>query len=358
MKQVANTLVYVNLGSEMIYILNNRIKALDIDEAKRISILCQIAQTLYGNEENDKLLRDCQSTLSIDSIYNLLHKVCHKSVITLDSVSFAKMIEMIVMALKKDVLLMKNNFGLFHVTVNHLTCVDSLLKRKDITLTTRQKVENLVSEMKPYDFYLVKKDILNLLVFKHSKISIYLRDNIQANDGHFSVKPPKICGFNCERTGIVGHGGLPDSLSGIVPFLGSSRFKIQSHYRDEENDKLGYDLFENLKKNELVIVDKEYLTRINTDFSQKILGSQIEGKKEMIELELDFNDGDTMAMENTQNQSSMNMSIFNSSSQGKKITGKVMGMLDDDDQDLAPKQPEKKKEAISGNDLLDMMDDL
>lgn len=360
MKQATNTLVYVNLGSEMLYILNNRIKALDIEDTKRMSILCQIAQNLYNSEENDKLLRDCPTSLSLDSIYNLLHKICHKSVITLDSVSFAKMIEMIVMALKKDTLLMKNDFGLYHVTVNHLSCIDNLLKRKDLTLNIRQKVSEIMSGLKPYDFYLIKKDIINLLVFKHSKISIYLKDNVQANDGHFAVKPPKACGFNCVRTGTVGNDGLPDSLIGVNPFLASSRFKVLHHYTDEENDKLGYNLFENLKKNELVIVDKEYLSRINTDMSQKILGTQNDGVKEMIELELDFDEGDTMAHEPSQSKSKMEMSIFDKPNQGKKATGKVMGMLDDEDDDLdsKPVKQAPKKEAFSGNDLLNMMDDL
>ena len=66
MKQATNTLIYINMGSEMIFILNNRIKALDIDEGKRLSILAQIAQKLYNSEETDKLIRDCTSTLTLD----------------------------------------------------------------------------------------------------------------------------------------------------------------------------------------------------------------------------------------------------------------------------------------------------
>lgn len=362
MKQATNTLIYINMGSEMIFILNNRIKALDIDEGKRLSILAQIAQKLYNSEETDKLIRDCTSTLTLDGLYNLLHKVCHKSVITLDSASFTKMNEMVVMALKKDTLLMKNDFGLYHVTMNHLAGVDSLLKRKDITQAARRQVVRLTSGMRPYDYHLAKKDIVNLLVFKHSKISVYLKDCVQGDDGHFVVRPPRVCGFNCVETGTVGKEGLGDSLTGLSQYLASSKFKALDHFADEQNDKLGCDLFDNLKSSELVVVDKEYLARINTDLSHKILGSRDEYSNEAFQIELDFNLEDTMIQESSHHKSGIEMSIFDKPNQGKKSTGKVMGILDDGDDDTHDNNKltsqKSNKEVISGNDLLDMMDDL
>ena len=350
-----NKIMYYNLGCEMVFILNNRLKTLDIDDSKRVMILAQIADNLFRSEENQKLLNTNSSLLSIEGMYNILYKVCHKSVITLDSVSFQKMIEMVLMALKKDVLLTRNNFGLCSVTNNHLTSIEKMIQKKDSTETVRAMMNETFKNIPNYDFFMIKREILNLLAFKHLKISIYQKDKSQSTDGHFFIKSPRIAGFNVFKPGTtVSSTGMETSRGFRVD--PETKFKQCSHWTEEENDGLGYDVFENLKKNELVIVDKDYLSKIQNDMSQKILGSQTE-KNERLVLQFDF-EAETAATTPSQGkQAQGQMFVFDKSkAESNKTHTKVTGMLKEDDDDDAPAS--KKKGDLTGNDLLDMMDDL
>jgi Organic solute transport protein 1 len=385
-KASINYIMYLNLGSEMLYILNNRIKSLEIDDAKRISILSQIATNLYQNEENDRVLRETKTLIAPDALNSLLYKICHKSVITLDSSSFSKMVEMILMALKKDVELMKNDFGIIQVTLNHITSVDTILRNTSISSQARTTVTGFFNSMRNYDFFMLKRDFLNFLLFKHSKISIYLRDNIQANDGHFYIRPGKLAGFYTEKTGTIKlSDGVPigDSVRGLKPFTATekfaelvkksggptyqTRFRPLASYKDEENDKLGVDLFENLKKNELVIVDKEYLTKISEDMTTKILGAQSAGsKQDIISLDLDFSGPlDNLQKESASAPSKITGSSFqvfssNFDKGASKVTQKIDGLFGDDlnsNPGNLKKEPEPKSAGLTGKDLLDMMDD-
>lgn len=332
------------------------------------------------------MLRETRSLISLDALNSLLYKICHKSVITLDSSSFSKMVEMILMALKKDIELMKNDFGIVQITFNHLTSVDSILKNTSVTGPGKAAVSTIFNSMRNYDYFMLKKDILNFLLFKHSKISIYLRDGIQANDGHFYIRPPKIAGFFTERTGSIKlSDGVPigDSVRGLKPFTTTeqfgelvkrasstnyqTKFRLVANYKDEENDKLGTDLFENLKKNELVIVDKEYLSKISEDLTAKILGAQAIGsKQESISLDLDFaGPGDTTSS-NAKNTSMQphggsSFQVFSSTVDkgGSKFSQKIDGFFGDNIKSgTGPKGETPKPTAVSGKDLLDMMDDL
>lgn len=373
-KVVTNLLTYANVGSEMIYILNNRIKSLEIETEKRISILSQIATFLFVNDENERYLKDLRSVASLDTLASMLHQVCHKSVITLDMSSFEKMIEMVLMALKKDLTIMKNDFGIVSVVNNHFDCVETITGNKGVTTKYRQLLSKLLDSVTPYGFFMMKRDILNLLLFKQSKISIYLRDVIQANDGHFIVRPPKIAGFNCERTGTIrtwpGGKVEKETVEGLKVSI-ATKFKTFASYKQEENDKLGCDMFENLKKNELVIVDKEYLTKISDDLSNKIIGaSSLSPKKTGDTLNLDFNfDSEDVPKPTFSGKSEVNISAFGSNissfdaskTKGGKAAGKVKGFLDDDDDDNFPVADKNSKSAnskLTGGNLLDMMDDL
>lgn len=387
-KGPTNYIMYLNLGSEMLYILNNRIKSLDIEESKRITILSQIATNLYQDEDTERVLKETRTLFNLEGLNSLLYKICHKSVITLDPSSFSKMVEMILMALKKDVELMKNDFGIVQITLNHLTSIDSILKNTSVTASTKASVTAIFNTMRNYDYFLLKKDILNFLLFKHSKISIYLRDNIQATDGHFYIRPPKVAGFYTERTGSIKlSDGVPigDNVRGLKPFTTTehfgelikraggpayqTKFRLVASHKDEENDKLGTDLFENLKKNELVIVDKEYLTKISEDLTAKILGSQAMGsKQESISLDLDFagpNDqtlkSDLSASGVKQTGSTFQVFSSNFEKGGSKLSQKIDGFFGQDLKskgDAVKPEEQPKQAAVSGKDLLDMMDDL
>lgn len=355
-KPTANLLLYANLGSEMLYILNNRIKSLDIPEPKRNSILCQIARNLYQGDEYLKMIADSTTLMSLEGLHNLLNKICHKSVITLDPSSFGKMIEMVLMALKKDLLLVKNDFGLRSVSLNHFDGVDRILKDRTITEPLRKLLEDHFAKMSLLDYAQIKRDILNLLVFKHSKISIYLKDNIQENDAHFVITPPRVAGFNVQKLGSVFKetGAAEGTINGIRPT--SCKFKVLDSFQLEENDQLGEDLFEGLKKNEIVTVTSNYIRGQTEDMTAKILGSNVQQSRlDRIEMEMEFGEGEIrLAQSHISPAEGEQFQSFNSST-GKK--NKAL-LLMQDEASPAHQPPAEPNKQAAQKSLLDMMDEI
>jgi len=55
--------------------------------------------------------------------------------------------------------------------------------------------------MTNYDYYMVRSFILNALNPKNVKVSFYLQDKSQSQDGNLVICPPDVSGFNIEKIG-------------------------------------------------------------------------------------------------------------------------------------------------------------
>lgn len=367
LKAITNKLIYLNFGCEMIYILNNRVKSLEIEEDKRIFILKQIATALFSNSDFELVIKDAKSIITLEGFSNILHKVCHKSIITLDNHSYLKMIEMILMALKKDVLLMKNDFGIYSILLNHLEGVEKLIRTKEPVDPVRGWAFQISNSMKPFEFFMVKRDILNLLIYKHSKISVYLKNGFQANDSHIVIKPNDFAGFNIDPIGSVTEGAnsAPSvPIEGLTP--PATKIHPLASFREEKNDKLGYDLFDGVKAKDLIIVDKEYLSKVNEDLSSKIIGrGQALKRDEIIPLDLNFEpDEDATntreAQQKEQPTNSSNLPSKDPSSQTDPLLASKQKAIDKMFKDEPIQEEIKGKDKdknITGQGLLDMMDE-
>lgn len=202
MKEITNALNLINIGCEMIYVINHRLGSLDIEGGKAKKTLEDITKTLFSKRIED-LIYTKRSLFTLEGIKNSLDKVCHCSIITLDSVSFSKLFEMIVMAFKRQLLLSPNSFAIYHITKNHISGVNKIINDSKITKPIFDRFLMKFSEMDNYDYYSYRKSILNMFAHKNCKVSFYLNDGTQSNDSNILIKPCEVASFNVEPIGTV-----------------------------------------------------------------------------------------------------------------------------------------------------------
>ena len=119
-----------NLGCEMIYLINHRLQKIIKTKSRVSGTLKDIARTLYSDKIWN-LLDNTEGMMTIDGVRNILYNICHCSVIVLDPKNFQKLFQMIVMSIKYQILNGRNNAGFYHMTLNHIKGVESLLNHSD-----------------------------------------------------------------------------------------------------------------------------------------------------------------------------------------------------------------------------------
>lgn len=126
---------------------------------------------------------------------------------------------MIAIAFKRQLLLIKNNAGIIHITNNHFKGVDSIISNENISKATRAKMDYYLNGLSKVGYQLIKARIMNLLIKKNHKIGLYLNDGTQSNEGNIVAKPPAISAWNVGKIGTITINGKASGvLGGMKPY--------------------------------------------------------------------------------------------------------------------------------------------
>lgn len=273
-----NAVLVYNLGCEMIYVLHHRLQSLKVDYDKIIKTLIDICRTLFSEKITQKLFEP-KPLLGLEYIKSQLFQVCHCSIITLDTTSFTKLYEMILIAIKKQILTSANMHGLYHITTNHLATVSKIIKDKSILAKVTKDFENIfVGLMSNYDYYIMRCKILNSQNPKNVKVSFYLADKTQSNDGNIVVQPPETAGFSIVKLGTVYDTFTKIGNTNIANFACYKYVKTNPS-DDFKNEKylVGNNVFDTLQIEnhdvDYVVTDKDYIAKESEELMKAITGN-------------------------------------------------------------------------------------
>ena len=137
----------------------------------------------------------------------------------LDPMNFAKLFQMIIMALKRQLLLMKNNAGVFHITRNHFQGVNKIADCSSESNYVWKTFSKYFDQLSKSGFYILKKKMMNLLVSKNHKIGMFMQDGTQDNLGNMIAKPSHEVAWNVGKLGAIFCNGNPTGiLRGLKPY--------------------------------------------------------------------------------------------------------------------------------------------
>ncbi|XP_041932255.1 protein OSCP1a isoform X2 [Alosa sapidissima] len=181
-------LLVMNLGGEMLYVLDQRLQAPNIPEDKSQKVMSDIISTMFNKPFMEELLRP-QDIYSHRAMRTLLTRIAHASIMRLNPASMDKLYDLMIMAFKYQVQLCPRPRDLLLVTLNHIDTIKSFVRHNPRLSNQIDEAQRQLIEMyKPLtdgEFHLIRQTLLIFLQDMHVRVSVFLREKLQNANGHF-----------------------------------------------------------------------------------------------------------------------------------------------------------------------------
>ncbi|XP_044527433.1 protein OSCP1 isoform X2 [Gracilinanus agilis] len=191
-------LLFLNLGGEMLYILDQRLRAQNIPadkarkdewtEVDRKRVMNDITSTMFNKKFLGELFKP-QELYSKKALRTVYDRLAHASIMRLNQGSMDKLYDLMTMAFKYQVLLCPRPKDVLLVTFNHLDAIkdfirDSPVIVKQVDETFRKLIE-VYGCLSAGEFQLIRQTLLIFFQDMHIRVSIFLKDKVQNSNGRF-----------------------------------------------------------------------------------------------------------------------------------------------------------------------------
>ncbi|XP_065091931.1 protein OSCP1 [Ochlerotatus camptorhynchus] len=191
---ITNLFIILNLGSEMLYVIDQRLKAQAIPLDKSAQVLREITEVLLDPKFLHYISTAYQhNMLTVQQTRILLTDIACCSLMRLDVNSMDKLWDLMIMIFKWQMYLTnKSAQALMDLTFRHLDGIGRLIPemRKQILIDNVKK--SLIEIWEPLcedDQIIVHRRVYKWLKPYTTKISILIRMGLQKSDGEFELSP-------------------------------------------------------------------------------------------------------------------------------------------------------------------------
>ncbi|XP_068432145.1 protein OSCP1a [Clinocottus analis] len=195
-------LVFINLGGEMLYILDQRLQALNTSEDNsekgvwsendRKRVMNDIVGAMFNKDFMDELLKP-QQLYSHRTLKTVLTRLAHTSIMRLNQASMDKLYELMVMAFKYQVFLCPRPKDLLLITYNHIDTIREFVRHTPVVVNqvdeTHRKIIEMYSSLPEGEFQLLRQTLLIFFQDMHVRVSLFLKNKVQNPNGRFALLP-------------------------------------------------------------------------------------------------------------------------------------------------------------------------
>ncbi|CAG9564830.1 unnamed protein product [Danaus chrysippus] len=188
MSHFATPFIVINLGCEMIYVIDQRLKTQSVPLEKSERVLTDLVTVLLHPKLLDELFLP-QPVATHKVIKQLLQDISETSIMKLDDYSKNKLWDLMTMLFKWQ-LSVATTQNVFDISKRHLRNVMSLMPEyfsKFIFENTLNKFEILIEKFSDNDFHCLCTTLILWFSEYHTKISVLIRLGLQKKDGTFSL---------------------------------------------------------------------------------------------------------------------------------------------------------------------------
>nr|NP_610731.2 organic solute carrier partner 1 [Drosophila melanogaster]AAF58577.2 organic solute carrier partner 1 [Drosophila melanogaster] len=188
----ANVFILVNLGCEMLYVIDQRLKAQQIAQDKSVQVIHDVTSVLLEPKFIDSLLNGSKHNsaqlLTAEHCKFMLNDIATCSLMRLDEQSMSKLWNLMTMVYKWQLFVSRHQHHLLEITFRHLEAINRLYpdaKRHmliDFTKNTLLDFWNASGEDAQLSIYQTNRAWLQCF---NTKISLLIRMGFQAMDGSF-----------------------------------------------------------------------------------------------------------------------------------------------------------------------------
>ncbi|XP_040193280.1 protein OSCP1 isoform X1 [Rana temporaria] len=209
-------LLFINLGGEMLYILDQRLRAQNIppDKAKkddwtdqeRKRVMNDIITTMFNKKFMEELFKP-QELYSKKALRTVFDRLAHASIMRLNQASMDKLYDLMTMAFKYQVLLCPRPKDILLVTFNHMDAIKDFIRDSPSILnqvdeTFRQLID-MYNCLPAGEFQLIRQTLLIFFQDMHIRVSIFLKDKVQNSNGRFVLPTSGPVPWGTEVPGLI-----------------------------------------------------------------------------------------------------------------------------------------------------------
>lgn len=186
----------------MVYILEQRLQAQKIPEAKGQKVLSDVVRTMYYPRFIEELFKP-QEMYSIQSTRQIFDRLAHSSIMRLNESSMDKLFDLMAMGFKYQIISCTAPHELLDITQNHLGVLKRLVGSTASVLELVDECIRLVqvaySGMSLAEFNALRQSLCRFFQDRKVKVSLFLHDQTQNSDGSIVVPSsgtlPATCQF-------------------------------------------------------------------------------------------------------------------------------------------------------------------
>ncbi|XP_040909559.1 protein OSCP1a isoform X1 [Toxotes jaculatrix] len=193
-------LVFINLGGEMLYILDQRLRAQNTSEDNsekgvwsendRKRVMNDIVGTMFSKPFMDELLKP-QQLYSHRTLKTVLTRLAHASIMRLNPASMERLYELMVMAFKYQVFLCPRPKDVLLISYNHIDTIREFVKDTPVVVNqvdeTHRKIIEVYSTLSEGEFQLLRQTLLIFFQDMHVRVSLFLKNQVQNPNGRFAL---------------------------------------------------------------------------------------------------------------------------------------------------------------------------
>ncbi|GCC36174.1 protein OSCP1 isoform X1 [Chiloscyllium punctatum] len=199
-------LLFINLGGEMLYILDQRLRAQNIPSDKAKKVMNDIISTMFNKKFMEELFKS-QELYSKKALRTVFDRLAHASIMRLNQASMDKLYDLMTMAFKYQVLLCPRPKDILLVTFNHMDAVKEFIRDSPSILNQvdeifRQLIETY-SCLPAGEFQLIRQTLLVFFQDLHIRVSIFLKDKVQNSNGRFVLPISGPVPWGTEIPGLI-----------------------------------------------------------------------------------------------------------------------------------------------------------
>jgi hypothetical protein len=178
-------IIVINMGGEMVYILQQRLQAQKVQDDKAIKVLQDVIRAMYSPLFITELFKP-QEMYSATSTKQIFEKLAHSSIMRLNKQSMEKLYDLMIMGFKYQLVSCAFPQQILQVTLYHLEILKSLVKSDTISKAVQSVISqtvNLYSSLTHGQWNHLHHALMKFLQGKKTKVSLFLQRNYQAMDG-------------------------------------------------------------------------------------------------------------------------------------------------------------------------------
>jgi len=205
MSLLAMPLLVVNLGSEMLYILDQRLKAQKIPSDKACKVITDVVKTMFEAQFVKELFAP-QEMYTVAQTRQIFDKLAHSSIMKLSEASMDKLFDLMVMGVKYQLLCSTRVDQIFEITMTHVDAVMSLIgdlptsmsappelvaSATSLLTRVRTQISSTYKSLTLGSWHLLRQTLFRFFQDRRVKVSLFLQEGIQSAHGRIILPSPQ-----------------------------------------------------------------------------------------------------------------------------------------------------------------------